>query len=146
MAAKTNGKKIITGLLICSCIISSIILAATPSYEKSELEHISQIDSLINVQIHQSRIISDQVRVTNIVVDTILTRKEYRIEVPSRFSKTLFHINLQQSLAPFEIQSPAEVYFPSTDMNIYVYDQNTVLRTLRLTTNPELDTVAQINY
>lgn len=136
-----NGKKIITVLLALSCIVSGIILAASPSYQSYTIENTRQLDSLLNVHIQNARIVPAQVRVTNIRVDTVFTRKQYRIEVPSRFSKTLFHINLHHSLNRFDMDTPAKINFPSRDMDIYVYNEGTVLRTIRLTTDPGLDTL-----
>lgn len=136
-----NGKKIITVLLALSCVVSGIILAASPSYQNYNIQNTRQLDSLLNVHIQNSRIVPAQVRVSNIRIDTVFTRKAYRIEVPSRFSKTVFHIKLHHSLNRFDIETPAKINFPSRDMDIYVYNHGTVLRTIRLTTNPDLDTL-----
>lgn len=136
-----NGKKIVTALLVVSCIVSGIILASSPAPTFHRLENYSQLDSLIQVQFQKAQINSDQIRTRSVLVDTVLTRKEYRIEVPSRLSKTMFHISLDRELGRYELGTPAKVQFPSTDMDIYVYYENTVLRTLRLTTNPDLDSL-----
>lgn len=141
MFEKNTGKKIITILLALSCIVSGIIIASTPTPKNYQLKHIQQLDSLIQLNFNKYLIIEDQIQRTSVSVDTILTRKHYRIEVPSYFSKTRFHIALHHSLIPYGVETPAEVHFPSTDLNIYVYDEETVLRTLHLTTNPELDTL-----
>lgn len=128
-------------MLALSCVISSLILAASPSQKNYLLDTTAQLDSLLNVHIHNSLITPSQVRVSSIQVDTILTRKEYRIRVPSRFSKTMFHIGLHDDLNRFDIETPAKILFPSRDMHIYVYNKGTVLRTLRLTTDTDLDTL-----
>lgn len=131
----------ITTLLALSCVISGVILAASPSHKNYNLDTTAQLDSLLNVHIHNSQITRPQVRVSSIQVDTVLTRKEYRLRVPSRFSKTMFHIGLHQDLNRFDIETPAKINFPSRDMHIYVYSEGTVLRTLRLTTDTDLDTL-----
>ncbi|MEQ8523573.1 hypothetical protein [Gracilimonas sp.] len=141
MLDKKNGKKIITALLVLSCIVSGIILAASPEFKSYRLENTRELDSLLNVHIQDARINPNQIRVSSIRIDTIFTRKEYRIEVPSRFSKTLFHVDLHKDLFKYDMEAPAKVHFPSHDMDIYVYHQGTVLRTIRLTTNPELDSL-----
>lgn len=138
---RKNGKIIVTALLALSCVISGVILAATPSQKIYTLDTTAKLDSLLNVHIHNSLITPPQVRVSSIQVDTVLTRKEYRLRVPSRFSKTMFHIGLHQDLNRFDIETPAKIRFPSRDMHIYVYSEGTVLRTIRLTTDTDLDTL-----
>jgi hypothetical protein len=139
-----KGKTIITILLAFSCIISGIMLGASPAPITYKLQNLHEVDSLLNIQIQDAQIISDQIRTTKISADTVFTRKNYWIEVPSRFSKTMFHINLHNEFNLYGIQTPAKVHFPSKDMDIYLYYNDTVLRKIRLTTNPELDTL-QIN-
>lgn len=141
MLDKKNGKKVVTLLLVLSCIISGIILAASPPFKNYSLQNTQQLDSLLNIHIQNAQIIPSQVQVTNINIDTVFTRKEFRIEIPSQFSKTLFHIDLHNDLNKYGIEVPAKVRFPSRDMDIYLYNKETVLRKIRLTTNPELDTL-----
>jgi hypothetical protein len=142
MLDKKNGKKLVTVLLVLSCIVSGIILAASPDYKNYQIQSVRELDSLLNVHLQDAQIKAEQIRVSSITVDTIFIRKEYRIEVPSKFSKTLFHVDLHKDLFNYNIEAPAKVHFPSLDMDIYIYDQGTVLRTIRLSTNPELDSLA----
>lgn len=136
-----NGKKIVTILLALSCIISGIILAASPDYKNYSLENTKQLDSLLNNHFQNARISSSQIHISTFFIDSILTRKNYRIEVPTRFSKTLFHIDLHKDLNKYDIESPAKIRFPSRDMDIYIYHNETVFRKIRLTTEPGLDTL-----
>ncbi len=136
-----KGKKIVTLLLVLSCVVSGFILAASPSYKIYTIENNQQLDSLISFHLQYSRIMPQQMRVSNIIIDTTFARKEYRVEVPSRFSKTLFHAALDKDLYRYDITAPAKVHFPSRDMDIYIYHTGTVLRTIRLTTNPDLDSL-----
>lgn len=139
MLSRNKGKKIITVLLAVSCIVSGVILASSNPKEISRLQQIDQIDSLINVQLTNHLVLPAQVRTSTVRVDTLLNRKIYRVRVPSRFSKTMFHIDLNKELSPYGIDSPARISFPSRDMNIYVYSFDTVLRTIHLTTDTDLD-------
>lgn len=141
MLIQNNGKKIITVLLALSCIVSGIILAASPSYKNYQIDTPQQLDSLLNIHFQNSLITPSQVRVSTISIDTIFTRKEYRVKVPSQFSKTLFHIDLHKDLNRYKINSPAKVLFPSRDMHIYINKEGTVLRTIHLTTDINLDTL-----
>jgi len=141
MFKKNNGKKIITGLLVLSCAVSGVILSASSPYKNYQLENGAQLDSLIQIHLQDAQVLRSQYRVRSVNIDTIFTRKEYRIEVPTRFSKTLFHLELHKSLSRFSMEAPAKVNFPSRDMDIYVYNNGTVLRSIRLTTEPELDSL-----
>lgn len=136
-----NGKKIVTALLAFTCVISGIILASTPAPTFHRLENFRQLDSLLQDQFLESQLMSPQIRTSTVNVDSNLTRKEFRIKVPPGFSKTLFHIHLDKKLTDYGVETPAQVHFPSRDMDIYLYYNNTVLRSLRLTTDPDLDTL-----
>lgn len=141
MFSKENGKIIITVLLFVSCVISGIILAATPEKTIYRLESTNQLDSLISSHINNSQILPVQIRTSTVRIDTSFIRKEHRIRVPTRFSKTLFHVGLHKDLQKYDVDVPAIVKFPSRDMHIYMYHEDTVIRTLRLTTDPKLDTL-----
>jgi len=99
----------------------------------------SGIDSLLTDHFEQHLIPSTSVRKYNIEVDSTFTRTVYRVAVPPTFSKTMFHFELHQNLLRYNIESPARVIFPERDMNIYIYDNNTILSTIRLiTTEPKI--------
>ncbi|WP_142453264.1 hypothetical protein [Gracilimonas mengyeensis] len=136
----SNGKKIITALLALSCVISGIILASAPEKKALYIESPSHLDSLINDQIFQTQIRSPQIYAYQVKVDSGLYRKVYEIDVPSRFSKTLFHINLHKQLHKYGAETPAEMHFPERDMDIYVYYHDSVQRIIRLMTDTDLDT------
>ncbi|MEX0721130.1 MAG: hypothetical protein WD059_10710 [Balneolaceae bacterium] len=138
---RKNGKKIITILLTLSCIISGIILAATPSPAIHKIQTVKELDSLITTHILNSQVNPQQVRVRDITVDSTFTRRMYRIRVPSRFSKTLFHLELHKNFRQYKMEVPAKVSFPERDMDIYLYNEGTVLRTIRLITDTDLDTM-----
>lgn len=105
------------------------------------MENTRQLDSLLNIHFQEALIMPGQIRTTVIRNDSILARKIFRVRVPSRFSKTLFHFDLHKDLHRYDIEVPARVQLPNRDMDIYVYSQNTVLRTIRLTTDTDLDTL-----
>lgn len=142
MFSKENSKKIITGLLFISCVISGIILAATPDKAVYKLESGQQLDSLINTHFVSAQILPKQIRTSSIRLDSGFIRKEHRVRVPTKFSKTLFHVDLHKDLQKYDVEVPSIIKFPSRDMHIYVYHENSVIRTLRLTSDPELDSLS----
>lgn len=136
---KTNGKKIIAFLLLLSCILSGIILAASPEYYVNRLNLNSELDSLIHVQFYNAGIQNLQIREYSVEVDSTFTRKIFRVEVPSQFHKTLFHFRLHKNLYPYGITVPGRVHFPERDMDLYIYSNGTILRTIRFITNNEVN-------
>ncbi|MDR9417763.1 hypothetical protein [Gracilimonas sp.] len=142
MFSKKNGKKAITVLLVLSCVVSGFILASSPAEKQYVLRSHSQIDSLINLHFQESLIEPSQIQTSTIQIDTIFTRKNYQVRVPSSFSKTVFHIYLNKDMSLYEIDTPAKVRFPSRDMHIHLYKHNTILRTIHLTTDTDLDSLS----
>ena len=136
---KANGKKIIAFLLLLSCIVSGIILAASPEYHVNRLNLNSELDSLIHIQFYNAGIQNSQIREYSIEVDSAFTRKTFRVEVPSRFHKTLFHFRLHKNLYPYGVTVPGRIHFPERDMDLYIYSNETVLRTIRFITNNDID-------
>ena len=128
------GKKTLTGLLAAACILSGIMLAATPSPEIHTLQSEAQLDSLVMVSLQQAGISSGSIRARNVEIDTSFTRKEIRIEVPPGFSKTSYHLDLHRQMMDLNVGCPARVVLPEKDMNIYLTFGGTVHRTLRLIT------------
>lgn len=138
---RQKGKKAVTILLVLSCVISGIILAATKSPEVYRVKTHQQLDSLITQTVLNSQIKPPQIRVNEITVDSIFTRREYQIKVPTRFSKTLFHLELNNRFSKYNMEVPATVHFPERDMDIYIYNKGTILSTIRLVGDARLDTL-----
>lgn len=138
---KDNGKKIVVALLLLSCIVSGIILAASPPYSAQKLHTLAELDSLIHIQLEKSLIYPDHIRVSEVRVDSSFARNVYHVRVPQRFSKTFFHFNLHKALYKYDVQTPANVHFPARDMDIYIYGNNTVFGTIRLITDAGLDSI-----
>ncbi|MCG8373563.1 MAG: hypothetical protein MI700_08530 [Balneolales bacterium] len=128
----------LTALLVSACILSGIMLAATPPPENQFVKTEAELDSLILETLEISGL-KNNYRVSSIELDSILTRKTYRIDTNPGFSKTSFHIELKKKLYPYNIEVPARVVFPEEDMNIYVVHEGTVFRTLRLATKEDTD-------
>jgi len=131
-------KKIVAVLLGITCLVSGFILAYTPADTIKSLHSLSQLDSIIEEHIISSGLTDTQFQINSIQVDSVLTRKKYRIMVSPGFSKTTFHIKLHQSLAGFDIESPAKVHLTDQNMTIYLYYKNTVIRTVELITDTEI--------
>lgn len=114
--------------------MSGIILASTPAYKNHTLESDAQLDEIILTHLKNASISADEISVYEVEVDSNLTRKIYYAEVPPSFTKTVFHVDLHKALYPFGFKTPTRVHFPERDMDLYIYGNNTVQRTIRLIT------------
>lgn len=131
-------RPLITILLALSCIVSAVMLVATPSHKAIDYSTAENLDSLIASALSQEPSIGANFRKYDIEVDSNFTRTVYRVPVHPTFSKTMFHYSLHQTLSKLKIESPAKVLFPERDMNIYIYDNGTIRSTIRLiTTKPK---------
>ncbi|XWN36023.1 MAG: hypothetical protein ROO71_08660 [Balneola sp.] len=127
-------RPLITILLALSCIVSAVILVATPSHKAIDYSAAENLDLLIASALSQEPSIASNFRRYDIEIDSNFTRTVYRVPVHPTFSKTMFHYSLHQTLSKLKIESPAKVLFPERDMNIYIYDNGTIRSTIRLIT------------
>lgn len=121
--------------MLIACILSGIILAATPPYQSKRIKSAAELDSLIFLSFGDANFLNNQIRTYTIPIDTAFNRKVYRVQVPPSFSKTGFHINLHRRMIPFGFDTPSRVTFPDRDMNIFLTYEGTVVRTIRLLTS-----------
>lgn len=128
-------------MLALSCIISGFILADSEEFKTQKLSSVAELDSLLMQSVYDSGILPEHRSVRMIRIDSAFTRKLIRLKVPGSFSKTLYHIDLQNRLSPFGFDTPAAVEFPDRDMNIHIYYNNTIFRTIRLQTDNSLDSL-----
>ena len=133
-----SGKQIVTVLLLLACILSGIILAATPPFVPKKITTNAELDSLILLSLHQAGFRSEQIRTYPVAFDSTFSRKVYRVRIAPSYSKTSLHIAVHQQFYPYGFDTPARVTFPEKDMNIYFTYQGTVLRTIRLITDNSL--------
>jgi len=132
-------KRYIAVLLFISCTISLFLLVFTDHPIPENISSVAQADSLIANSIDKFNIPASQVEVSSIAVDSMLTRKTYRVSLPPGFSKTQLHYELHRELYPYRIATPAEVLFPHKDFRIHLVIRETVIRTIKLTTDSELN-------
>lgn len=129
-----RSKKIITVLLFLSCIVCGFLFAMSPPPKIEKLDTNADLDSLLTLHFSDFEILPYQVRKSNIQIDSSFYRVRYRVNVPIGFSKTMFHYHLHQKLSKYNVESPARVNFPDRDMNIYIYQNNTIHASLHLIT------------
>ena len=131
-------KRIIAVLLLISCIASGILLAYTSMPASQVLTSFAKADSLIYNDLHKFNIQDEQIRVQTVTVDSNLIRKRYKINVAPGFSKTQLHNELNQTFYNYRVKTPADIIFPHKDFRIHLMYEQTVFRSITLTTDPEL--------
>ncbi|MDZ7715818.1 MAG: hypothetical protein U5J95_06350 [Balneolaceae bacterium] len=131
-------KRIIAALLLISCIISGFLLAYTSAPSSQSLTSFAKADSLILNDLYKFNVLDNQIRVQTITVDSNLSRKKYTINVPPGFSKTQLHNELNRTFYDYDVRTPADVIFPHKDFRIHLLYDQTVFRSITLTTDPEL--------
>lgn len=131
-------KMLISLLLLISCIVSSVLLAFTSNLSPQSIKSFDQADSLIINDLTKFNISDQQVRIQSVAIDSVNTRKTYRVNVPPGLSKTQLHLELAQTFYPFEIQSAARIDFPQRDMTIHLIYHNSVFRSITLQSDPDL--------
>ncbi len=130
-----KSRLILTILLFLACVLSTILLATAPPIKVQTITTEVEVDSLIELAFYDYGITRSQFRTQSLAIDTSFSRKIFRLNVPKEFSKTSFHLRLQESITPFGLEVPAKIYFPDEDMNVHILYNNTVWRTIRITTN-----------
>lgn len=131
-------KKLIAGLLLVSCIISGWLLVITPAADTQSLQRLTQADSLLQRTLGDYNVSKGQVRTSSTQIDSNFTRIVHTVYVPPGFSKTQFHASLKQRLAPYGVAVPAKVIFPDRDMHIQFDYNDTIIRTVKLITDEDL--------
>lgn len=114
------------------------MLVYTSGDKNRTLQSFAQADSLIVQTLQEFNIERSQMRVSQLRVDSSLTRKTYTIEVPPRFSKTLLHAELNRIFHPLSVRTPARTMLPDQRMEIHLVYNGTVFRTLSVRSNQEL--------
>ncbi len=135
---ENKKKRLISLLLLASCMVCSLLLALTPHSSVSFLRNLEQADSLIVHNLKKFSIPDQQIRVEPVYVDSSLTRKVYTVNVSQGLSKTQLHLELSKAFHSYNISTPAKITFPEEDMTIHMVYNQTVVRTVKLQTDTDL--------
>jgi hypothetical protein len=133
--ADKKKKNIIIFLLVVSCITCVFLLSYLPSTQSRHLKDIAQTDTLISRELSDFNIKPAQIHVHTLKVNNTFHRKIYDISLPPGFSKTYLHADLTRKLDPYDVKTPARLHLTDNDMDIELYYDGTVIRTLKLKTD-----------
>ncbi|WP_142713940.1 hypothetical protein [Fodinibius sediminis] len=112
-----------------------VVSSKTPS---RQLQSLAEADSLIEYELANFSISSNQVNQVSIDIDSSFSRKIYKVDLPPGFSKTQLHAELNRTFHPLGISTPALVTFPDQKMQIHLRYEGTIVRTITLNTNQDL--------
>ena len=136
-----KGKLLLTGLLLVASLLTGILLFVIPSTSSNSINDLSDLNEVIDLAIEEAGLDADSFRKSIIEIDSSFSRTVYRINVPSNFSKTSFHLALHHELIKVDIECPAKFTFPEENMDIHIYYNDTVFRTIRLITDEEIQPI-----
>ncbi|MDZ7771994.1 MAG: hypothetical protein U5K31_04540 [Balneolaceae bacterium] len=132
-------KQLLVLLLFLSCVASAWLLATAEDEPPRRLDDLARVDSLLQADFREFYIRPGQVQSWQVEVDSNFARRVYLVSLPGGFSKTQLHARIQRSVNTWGMSAPARVVFPQRDMEIQLIWRNTVVRTVRLQTDPELE-------
>jgi hypothetical protein len=133
--ADRGKKNVIIFLLVISCITCVFLISYLPATQSRHLKDIAQTDTLISRELSEFNIKPVQIQVHTLKVNNTFHRKIYDISLPPGFSKTYLHADLARKLDPYDVKTPARLHLSDSDMDIELYYQGTVIRTLKLKTD-----------
>ncbi|HET6528337.1 MAG TPA: hypothetical protein VFG39_06265 [Balneolaceae bacterium] len=125
-------------MLLISCFVSGYLFFAASENPLQQLTDLAQADSLIKKELSNFNIGEQQVNIITTKVDSNLSRKTYYVSLPPAFSKTQLHAELNRVFYPYSIKTPATATFPEKNITINFLWFDTVIRTVKLQTDPEL--------
>jgi len=128
--SEQHKKKIILILLALSSLTSLVLLIFLEPVSRKNLENTGQIDSIIVNQFTQFNIFENQIDIHSIDIDSSFSRLLYKVDVPYKFSESLWHYQLKQKLTDFDIRTPAAVSLQKQKTTIHLLANNTVFRTI----------------
>lgn len=131
-------KKFIALLLLLACLLSGYMLVRTSEEATKHLQSFAGADSLIELELESFRISDQYIQSANIQIDSSFSRKVYYVDLPSEFSKTQLHAELNNRFHPYGISLPARVTFPEGNMQVHLQYKQTIIRTIVLRTDPDL--------
>lgn len=125
---------LILAILIAATFTAGGILAWVPQPKIPVPLTQDEIHQVIRETTREFSVPEALVRTTTLRVDSTFSRTVWIMELPQSVSKTTFHYQLDQTLKPVGIQTPATVEFPDRNMRIHLLWQDTVIQTIYLRT------------
>lgn len=119
-------------MLLFAILISAFLIAETEPVHVKPLRSVAQIDSLITETFIEFGISPVRVRQQTVEIDSLFSRVIYTTRVPDSFSKTTFHLQLNNNLKPYRIETNGKVTFPEQDLRVHLLTNNKVVRTVEL--------------
>ena len=120
-------------LALCVLVALTLYLSWTPE-ERLNLKSASQIDEMIRETIERYPVPPTRVQTQTVAIDSVTSRRVYTLSVPPEFSKAQWHYELDKTVRPWRISTPARVIFPERNLRIHLVYNKNVIRTIDLRT------------
>lgn len=128
----------ITILLGICCIAAGILHFQINPKPPERLQSPQQLDSILLQKAAEFDISDNQIRKHTVKADSTFQRNIFTIQVPPQFSKTTFHYRLYNELYDYGVTTYGTVLFPEHNLDLHLVYNQTIHRTLRLRTDPDL--------
>ncbi len=109
-----------------------------PSKKRQKLQRLSQADSLVLGTLSKFNIPKKHISIHFKRVDSSFTRKVYIVSVPLYFPKIRFHAALKAQFSRYNVTLPARIIFPDKNIDIQLYYQDTIIRTIKMVMDDNL--------
>lgn len=121
-------------ILMLACALFLSALAMMPEPIHIQVPSVSIYREPIDSIAREMGLSDTQIAQRTIRVDSSFARTAWTMDVPETFSKTTYHIRLDERLRELGLQTPASVDILGKSMQIHILYRHTVLETVTLRT------------
>lgn len=129
-------KKWAAGLLAGACLASALLLLLSFDEHRARYIQPGVADSMLVQEFQTFNLQADKISSREIQADTTFTRRSYHVQLPLDLSQTYFHMSLASSLQPYGMDTWATVDVPGNTMVVHVLQNETLIRSLHLSNDP----------
>ncbi|AXJ02188.1 hypothetical protein CYPRO_2951 [Cyclonatronum proteinivorum] len=131
-ASLLKKRKSLLALLLSGCTVAALLLLLIPPPQKYLLEDLGTLDRLITQSFADHGIPPGRLQVRATEVDSLLTRRDYSIQLARSFPATRVHIAIAQGAYPYGVQVKGRYNQDETALHLTLSYRNTLLRTLEM--------------
>ncbi|MDX1590513.1 MAG: hypothetical protein R3283_01040 [Balneolaceae bacterium] len=128
----------ITGLLLVSTILASVLLWKSDPNKRQSLHSPEQLDTLITSAFDEAGVENAQFEKQTVQVDSVFSRSVYRVRVAPGFSKTTLHYTLQQAVWPYRVSTVGRIEFPARTLYLHFMINENILSSVIVSDDPDL--------
>lgn len=131
-ASLLKKRKSLFALLLAGCMVSALLLVLIPPPKTYLLDDLGSLDRIITQSFADHGIPPGRLQVRTTTVDSLLTRRDYTVQVPRRFPATRVHIAIAQGAYPYGVQVKGRYNSDETALRLTLSYGATLLRTVEM--------------